>query len=187
MNTMTMVAILLVAVVMGGVLNAQKLRKQIRCRYTSKSKQSYERFVKLDSTIVVFEKKPYYIIPSCVTHHWYTKGMSQLFPQFMPEISFTWESQFPVDPNTGKVTIVDPATKSLMRSQEAMANYAGSQYSAVTSKGGKSGGFEKWMPYIIIALVIAVGYSVYQGYMMKADQNIMKQAISDIFNKIGIK
>jgi hypothetical protein len=36
-------------------------------------------------------------------------------------------------------------------------------------------------------LAVAIGYAIYMQMQMKADQDIIKQAISDIFTKIGIK
>ena len=161
------------------IFGSYKLRKQVRCRYTSKSKQSYEKFVKSDSNVVIFEKKPFYVLPSCVTHHW--KSYAVVFAMFMPEISYTWESQYPIDPNTGKVSIVDPNTKALMRAQENMANYAGSQQQAVMSKA-KLGGLEKWTPFILIGVALAVVYAIYMIMQMQSNNKITQQAIIDLYN-----
>jgi hypothetical protein len=179
----------LVVVFIGAVFKARRLRKMIRCRYTSRSKQTYEKFVKSDSQKVVFEGKEFKVMPSCVTHHWFEKGFNQLFPMFMPEISFTHESQLPVDPNTGKPVIVSAEVKNLMRSQENMASYAGSQQQAVSQGRMKSGLLDKWMPLIMIGLVVAIGYLIYTNMQMEANDKVTQQAIIDIyqnFNKYGM-
>lgn len=180
MNTQTMIMILVLMWFAMAVFGSYKLRKQIRCRYTSKSKQSYEKFVKSDTGTVLFEKKPFYIFSSCVTHHW--KNYAILFWMFMPEISFTWESQYPIDPNTGKIIIVDPQTKSLMRSQENMASYAGSQQAAVL-QGRKAGGMlERLMPIIAIIAVVVSIYAAYTVTKIQSNDKITQQAIIDIYN-----
>ncbi len=175
----TLILMVVAAWLILGAFGSYKLRKQIRCRYTSKSKQSYEKFVKSDSNTVIFEKKPFYILPSCVTHHW--RNYAIIFSMFMPEVSYTWESQYPIDPNTGKVAIVDPNTKSLMRAQENMANYAGSQQQAVMNKG-KMGGMDKWTPFILIGVAVAVGFAIYKIMGMETNDKITQQAIIDIYN-----
>ena len=179
-----MVFVLVIA--LAGVFNAYKLRKQILCTYTSRSKQRYEKFIKSNSSVVIFEGKKFFIVPSCVTHRWHVKGMSQFFPTFIPEISFVWNNPYPVDPNTGEPTMLSPEVENALDQEGALKDYAGGQTAALSGKsGGKGGILEKIMPFAMIAAVLGVVYCVYMVYQMKGDQNTIKQAISDIFNKIG--
>jgi hypothetical protein len=160
----------------------RKLRKQIRCRYTSRSKQTYEKFISAQASCVIFEGKKFYIIPKCVKHHWFEKGLSQLFPTFMPEMDFIWNSEYPVDPDTGEPVMISPEVEATIDQEAAFREYAGSQRNALLGTKGKLGGFTQWLPWIALAAVVILFIYVYPKMQ---DIGIIKKTLSDILMKIG--
>ncbi len=186
MNTQTMMLALLFLIVVVGMWQSRRMKKYVFCAYTSRSKQTYDKLVPEQNSYVIFEGKKFYLLPSCGKLRLYEKGLSSFFPTKITAYDFVWNSPYPVDPNTGNPVMLSPDVEKALDQEGALRDYAGSQQQALSSKP-KLGGFEKWMPYIIIAIVVAVGYAIYLTYQMKSDQDIIKQAISDIFNKIGIK
>lgn len=186
MNTTNMMLVLLFLIVLVGMWQSRRMKTMVLCKYTSRSKQTWDKLVKDQGGFVVFEKKQFYLLPAYSQSKQYDKGLSSFFPTQIRAYDFIWNSPYPVDHNTGQPAMLSPEVEKVLDQEGALRDYAGSQQQALSGKS-KLGGFDKWMPYIIIVLVIAVGYCIYIVYQMKGDQDIIKTAISDIFNKIGIK
>jgi len=188
MNTQTMMLVMLILIVILGMWQSRRMKTMVHCTYTSQSKQTFNKLVREKDGYVIFDGKRFPLLPAYGVQMHYDKGLSSFFPTKITAYSFRWNSDLPVDPNTGEPAILSPANMNKLRQESALGNYAGSQNQALsTIKGGKMGGFDKWMPYIMIVLVLAVVYCIYMTYQMNKDQTIIKTAISDIFNKIGIK
>lgn len=164
-----------------GIYSTNKAAKTIHCRYSSRAKQSIEKDIPLASNYVLFEKKKCYVIPSCVTTQRVKKGIHALFPTTRLELSFVWNSPYPVDPNTGNPVMLSPEVEKALDQETALGDYAGSQQRAVMGKA-KIGGLEKWLPWIAIAGIVIIALFLYTMYQ---DQNTMKQFLSDIYTKIG--
>ena len=156
---------------------ARKMRYKIRCRYTSKSLQTQSRDVDNKMGFVLFDKKKFYIVPTCVTHNWLDENLHWLFPTFLPEMSFKWNSEFPIDPKTGEPVVLSPETAAIYKEEESYRNYAGGQQNAmsVNGGGGKLKGLDKFLPWIAIAGVALVAVYFYsQLAPIKSDMNIVK-------------
>lgn len=184
MDTQLMMLIFLLILVVAGMYQARRMKNFVFCTYTSRSKQTYDKLVKEQSSHVIFDGKKFNILPSCGKSRQYNKGLSSLFPTKITAYDYVWNSQNPIDPNTGQPAMLSPEVEKILDQEGALKDYAGSQQAGLTGRG-RTGGLDKWMPYIMIGLVIAIVYSIYMSYQMKTDQDIMKQAISDIFTKIG--
>lgn len=100
----------------------------------------------------------------------------------MPEMDFLWNSPYPIDPDTGEPVMLSPEVEHAIDQESAMRNYANSQQTALMGKVGKMGGIERFLPWIAIGAVVLIGLFV---YTMNQDIAIIKQAISDILNKVG--
>jgi len=188
MNTQSMMLVILFLIVLAGMWQSRRMKDFISCSYTSETNQAWDKVVKAKNGVVIFEKRKFYLLPEYGVSKQFTKGLSSLFPTKITHYDFVWNSPYPVDHKTGEPSMLSPEVENALDQQGIiLAAYQNQGQSALSGKGGKLGGFDKWMPYIFIALVIAVGYAIYMTYQMKADQDIIKQAISDIFNKIGIK
>jgi cell division protein FtsL len=168
--------------------NARKLRRKIHCRYTSISKQTYEKDVDAKSSSVYFEGKKFFIIPKCVKHKWYDAGLQWFSPMFMPEIDFIWNSEFPVDPNTGEPVVLTPEVAGIYREAESYQNYAGGQQTEMTKSGGsaKLSGLSKYLPWIAIAAVALVAVYFYtQNQSTQAALKVVELNLQKILVKIG--
>jgi hypothetical protein len=186
MNTTNIMLVMLFLIVLVGMWQSRRMKKFVFCTYTSRSKQSYDKVVPEQNSYVIFEGKKFYLLPSYGKLRLYEKGLSAFFPTKITAYDFRWNSPYPVDPNTGDPAMLSPDVEKTLDQEGAMRDYAGSQQQALSGKG-KLGGLDRWMPFIMIGLAIAIVYCIYMVYQMKSDQDIIKQAISDIFNKIGIK
>lgn len=181
MSTQNLIMMVIFAVFLYAIYSTNKIVKTVHCRYTSRSKQSMDKDVPLKTGYVMFENKRFYVLPSCVTSQIVKSGVHALFPTKRNELSFVWNSPYPVDPNTGEPVMLSPEVEKALDQEGALGDYAGSQQKALTGKS-KLGGFDKWLPWIAIGLVVGVGVFVYTMYK---DQATMKQFLSDIYSKIG--
>jgi len=173
--------------------NARKLRHKIRCRYTSISKQTQEMIVDASSNVVFFKDgntaKKFYIISSCVKHRWWEDGIQWFAPMFMPEMDFVWNSQFPVDPNTGVPIVLSPETAGIIKKEENARAYAGGQQTELAKSGTggqKLNGLSKYLPWI--ALIAVVGVFLYlNGKVGTINKNmtIIELNLQKVLNKIN--
>jgi len=168
--------------------SARKNRNKIRCRYTSRSKQTFTKVVDAKASSVFFDGMKFYIVPSCVKHHWMEDGIQWLFPTFMPEMDFVWNSEFPVDPNTGEPVVLSPNVAGIYKEEESYRNYAGGQQTEMTKGGGtaKLSGISKYLPWIaIIAVALVAVYFYNQNASTQAALKVVELNLQKILVKIG--
>jgi hypothetical protein len=187
MNTTTIMLVFLMMIVVIGMWQSRKMKTMVLCKYTSRSKQTFDKLVSEKNGYVIFEGKKFRLLPSCGSQKYYDKGFSGFFPTKITAYDFRWNSDLPIDPNTGEPAMLTPENMAKLNQEGALGAYAGSQDQFLKGGKAKLGGIDKWMPFIVIGLGVAIGYAIYMQMQMKADQDIIKQAISDIFTKIGIK
>jgi len=187
MNTTSMMLVLLFLIVVTGMWQSRKMKNMVHCTYSSSSKQTWDKLVRQRDGFAIFEGNKFFLLPEYGESRYYDKGLSAFFPTKITAYKFRWNSPLPINPNTGEPAMVSPEFMNKLNQGGALLSYAGSQDQALSSKKNKAGGFDKWMPFIILGLVVAVGYCIYMVYNMSADQGVIKQAISDIFKKLGIK
>jgi hypothetical protein len=140
------------------------------------------------SSSVYFEGKKFFIIPKCVKHKWYDAGLQWFSPMFMPEIDFIWNSEFPVDPNTGEPVVLTPEVAGIYREAESYQNYAGGQQTEMTKSGGsaKLSGLSKYLPWIaIIAVALVAIYFYNQNQSTQSALKIVELNLQKILVKIG--
>jgi hypothetical protein len=181
---------LLALIVIVGMWQSRRMKTMVFCSYTSRSKQSYDKVVKEKNSYVIFEGKKFYLLPQFGKSRQYEKGLSSFFPTKITAYDFRWNSPYPVDPNTGDPAILSPDVERALDQEGALlAAYQNQGQIALSSKvGGKLSGFDKWMPYIMIVLAIAIGYLIYTNIQSAANDKVTQQAIIDLydnFNKIG--
>ena len=177
----------LIFVVLYNAYSARKLRHKIHCRYTSNSKQDYEKDVDAKSSSVFFEGKKFFIVSRCVKHKWFESGLQWLSPMFMPSIDFVWNSEFPVDPNTGEPVVLSPEVAGIYREAESYQHYASGQQTEMAKGGGaKLSGISKYLPWIAIAGVVLVAVNFYnQNQSTQAALKIVELNLQKILIKIG--
>ena len=150
--------------------------------YSNNNSGTIDKLVPEKNSYVVFDGKKFYLLPSCGKLRFYEKGLSSFFPTKITAYEFRWNSPYPVDPNTGEPVMLSPDVEKALDQEGALRDYAGSQQAALSSKGLKLGGMEKFMPIILIVLAIAVGYLVYTNFQAGKNDKVTQQAIIDIYN-----
>lgn len=169
------ILVLLIAVFANG-----QLRRKIFVRYTSKSKQNIEKFVSMKAGSVIFEDKSFNIVPSCTKLYWYNRGLQQLFPTWVILLEYTWESQNPIDPNTGKPVVFSPEVGKAIDQESRFRSYATAQNAAMNKT--KMGGFSQFIPWIGLIAVALLGVYIYPKLK---DIDIIKKTLSDILIQLG--
>jgi hypothetical protein len=188
MSSTTIYIVIILLVVLYASFSARKNRTKLRCRYTSRSKQTFNKVVDAKSSTVFFDNKKFYIVAGCVKHHWMDDGIQWLFPTFMPEMDFVWNSEFPVDPNTGNPVVLSPDVAGIYKEEESYRNYAGGQQTEMSKSGGtaKLSGISKYLPWIAIAAVALVAVYFYnQNQSTQASLKIVELNLQKILVKIG--
>jgi preprotein translocase subunit SecG len=185
MNTQMLFLIIICLVFIMAVFSTNKVAKTVHCRYVSRSKQSIEKDISLKASNVIFEKKKFNVIPSCVTTQKVTKGIHALFPTTRRELSYVWNSPNPIDPNTGEPVMLSPEVEKALDQEGALGDYAGSQNRALAGKGGKGGMLDKLMPIMMIVCVLAVVFLVYTHFQDAKNAKVTQTAISDIYNTLN--
>ena len=187
MNSQNIYIILVLLIFLYASYSTRKLRRRIKCRYTSQSKQTYNKVVLASSSWVIFEGKKFYIIPNCVKHHWVDEGIGWLFPTFMPEMDFVWNSKYPVDPNTALPVVLSPEVENTIDEENSFRSYAGGQKQMLATQGsGKLSGFSKYIPWIaLIGVALVAVYFYTQNQKTAADMLVVKKALQDLLNRFG--
>ena len=179
MSLQTLFTFMLVAVVvMAWWANVGK-RNKIYCSFRRVNKTKIDKFVKMDSRYVVFDKKKYDIVSSCITFVWWDKGLVHfLFPQWVATLDFTWNNRWPHDPNTQKPVIISPEVRNAMNKEEWVKSYA-KGFTPPTAK--KQTLFQQYLPMISVLLVVVVGLYLYNNMQALANQiAIMQNSINAI-------
>jgi hypothetical protein len=92
---------------------------------------------------------------------WYTRGIHAYFPTWVITYDFSYYSRFPHNPDDFKDTVVSPAVRHVLNNEERMKSFA----KGVQSQGAgakKSGMFEKYLPYILIGILVILVVFVFQ-------------------------
>jgi len=184
----TMFLILSVIILFVGMWHTRRMKNWIHFSYTSESNQGWDGVVKTRGRFAVIEGKRFKLLPQYSVTRQYTKGFSSFFPTKITHYDFVWNSDFPIDHKTGKPAMVSPEVEHVIDQESALRELAGSQRQSLSSRA-KVTGLEKFMPIIMIVVVLAVVWVGYSVYQMQANDKITQQAIIDIyqtFNKMGV-
>ena len=155
--------LVIVAFMIGGMAwyaNNSK-RNQILCTFNRVNKTQVIKFVKMQSRYIVFDNCKYDIVPDRIVFRWFNSGMvHMLFPQFVPCLTFSHISRFPLDPNTNTYNAESPEVRGALNKEEWVKSYyKGAVPQNKGMKTGLQGMIMQWLP--IIAIVACVGLFVY--------------------------
>ncbi len=80
-----------------------------------------------------------------------------LFPLWVATLDYTYESEYPLDPNTLKPVVLSPQVRGVMNKEEWAYSYFKSAAPNKTAKKlGFLGNFSAYVPWIAIILVVIV-------------------------------
>lgn len=171
--------ILLMAVVVVGMAwwaNLSK-RNKIYCSFTRVNKTSIHKFVKMTSRYVVFDRKRYNIIPSCVKFDWWDKGLVHMvFPQWVATLDYTYANQWPIDPATGKPVILSPEVRHVMNKEEWFKSY---NKSLSPPSAIRQTAIQQYLPWVAIGVVALMGVYFY------TNMQAFGMSLADIANKVN--
>ncbi len=95
-----------------------------------------------------------------------------IFPQWVATLDFTYESRFPLDPNTLKPVIISPEVRASMNKEEWVKSYA----RGFTPPGNKKQSIlQGYLPWISIMLVVLVGFWMYNNMASLSNQMAIMQ------------
>lgn len=130
-------------------------RNKILCNFSRRNKTVIEKFVPQSSRYVVFDKGRYKVDTKRIQLFWYTRGINQYFPMFVPYLQYSFYSDMPHDPDDYQDTWDTPEGELAASGEDDWKGFNRATQS-INSKSVT--GMKKWLPYI---LAVAAGLVVY--------------------------
>jgi hypothetical protein len=159
-------------------------RDKILIRYRRKNKTLITKFVsmhKKDPQHVIFDNLQFDIIPHCIVFQHYKNGfIHMLFPIFVPTLDFTWNSRYPLDPNTLEPVIISPEVRAVMDKEEWMKSMA--KHTAPPSTTKKQTVFQQYLPWILCGVAVL---GIFYLYTQVAELKSWAEAMQNNFNAIA--
>ena len=136
-------------------------RNQILCTFNKVNKTQEVKFVKMQSRYIICDGHKYDIVPDRVVFRWYKSGfVYMMFPQFIPCLTFSHTSRWPLDPNSNLYTAESPEVRDTLNKEEWFKSFNKSASpQGKGMKAGLQGMIMQWLP--IISLVAVVGVFIY--------------------------
>ncbi len=160
----------LIILTLGGILGLSwyaqtKIKGKIFCTFRRSNKTKIEKWVTQTDRYVYFDpgkgndKGQYIVDTKRITLLWWTRGIHQFFPSFVPSLDFSWHSQNPHDPETFNTSWDSPATRAVAMQEDAFKAFS----KGIGTQMGKKSRFPEWLfPAITIGAILVIGYLVYQ-------------------------
>jgi len=170
MSPQTFIVIIAIMIlVLAWYANTSK-RNKILCTFRRVNKTKIIKFQSMKSQYVIFDGSKYDIIPSRITFQWYTAGIvHMLFPQWVATLDYSYDNRMPLDPNKLSYNWETPKLRQAINISEIMESYF--KTSTPSSSNKKQNIFMQYLPIIAIALVVLVGFWMYNN--MQALSNHM--------------
>lgn len=187
LNLTTTLIILAVILIGYAVYATQSIQKKIYCTYIRKDKTRIDKWCKQEQARIDFDGGWYYINPKRIVLITWDKGIFSVFPTKIQSLLFKWDSNQPLDPETFDNAYEKPEDrKHLDKTEDLRAMYEGNKQ-AVQSTKQKQGMLAGYMPIILIAGFLIVGYLVWklQGSMdmIGNGQNVIESMLGEIMKK----
>ncbi len=184
---MSLPILLVVGIVMfaaAGYYSQSVLRNRILCTFRRANKTKVEKWVPFKSKLVVFDGGVYRVVTDMVSLFWYSRGIHQFFPTWVPTLDFTYKNKYPINPETGDTTWATPEVEALLSAEEDYKDFA---KGAQTQSGQKQSTFARYLPWLTIADVAIVAFMVYQSNnnvaQMGNQMTQMQQQIQQLLRK----
>jgi hypothetical protein len=168
------------------VYTAQKRSRQVYCIYYKVNNDIEEMFVDVKDRYVFFDRKKFELINSCIRYTNWRRGIFMLVPIKVGTIAFTWQSDLPINPDTGEVyNMISPSVRNSMNQEEwMMADQRGADnYRKAENRGGF---LQKYGVVIAIALIALLGIWVWmQTKGLDASITILGNYYKDLLDKVN--
>ncbi len=159
MSPATLLVTAVVVFVLAGYYSQATLRNKILCTFRRANKTQIEKFVSQKAKVVIFDGGKYRVMTNMVSLFWYTRGIHQFFPTWVPKLDFTYKNALPIDPDTGTTTWATPEVEKMLGSEEDYIDFA---KGAQIQSGVKQGTFQRYLPYLTIAAVAIIAIILYK-------------------------
>ena len=164
-----MVVVLLAA---ANIYSQYSWRGKALCLFRRANRTVVEKKIPLKSKYVIFDGGKYRVNPKRIDLMWYTRGIHQLFPMFVPVLEYKWDTDQPLDPTTFTNTWDSPEARKALNQEE---NIRSLDRAVTQGAGKKESTFQRFLPWITIAILLVVAMWVYQmsGHIGELQQQIL--------------
>jgi hypothetical protein len=161
---------------------AYGLKAKILCTYRRTDRTKIEKWATPNQSRIEFEGGWYQVEPARTVIQW--KALLGFFPVPVRALDFRHGSSRALDPSTFNSDFTAEERKQLDRTDNLLGLQTASQQA--TKGNRKSGMLEQYLPYIMLAGFVILGYFVFQ-VSAKADkigfgQNVIQQQLGKIIN-----
>lgn len=132
-----------------------RLRNKTLCRVRRKNNTLIEGFVTTKADVVIVDGREFEILPDRVVWQWFTRGVHQFFPMFVPTLDYSWWSRFPHDPKTFEAKVVSPRVVKMIDNERRYGSFAKGVGAQV---GKKQTGLGQLLPYMALLLIGIVAF-----------------------------
>jgi hypothetical protein len=148
-------------------------KNKIYCTFRTPQKTREEKFVSAKSKYVIWRGGRYKINPKKITTTWWDRGLlgALKIGYWVQTLDFTWWTDQPLDPDNFEVTWDTPEVRNMLSSEEDYLDFA--KHAAPTS-GKKESGLQRMLPWIMLGVVVILGYLIFQ---MRGDIAALYQLI----------
>jgi hypothetical protein len=153
MNLPLMFFILVIGVVFMSVYSSKKLEKQLFVTIRTAVDRKEETLVDIRGRYFYWRGVKYEIIPSCCKPMTWKRGVHSIIPTTVQTADYTWSSTLPINPDTGEIFVVSPEARGRMDAEET---FSAMNKSTKKDFGDKEKPLNKYLPYIIIGVVVIV-------------------------------
>jgi hypothetical protein len=175
--------VLIVVFCLYGIYSTLQKKKQIYVIYHRITGQIFEGFVKVNGNNVDIDNKRFTLLADRRSLVWWNKGIHAFFGTYVIAYEFSHYSKYPHDPKNYTLTVVSPAVAKVLNNEARMGSFARgvSQQGSGAKKGGM---FEKYLPYILVALVLILIVFIFQ---MHSQIGALTTAFNTLKNGTGGK
>lgn len=182
MNVQTLGILFGVGLVLMFVMAQASLSGKMLCSFRRRDKTKIEKLIKRKGKYIIFEDGRYNIDPRRITLFWYTRGLHQFFPCWIPSMDFTFATPNAIDPETFETTWKTPEVANASQQEDSMKAFS----KGIQSQTGTKSKYPEWLfPMIIIGLIALIGYWIYQMSGQIAAQGKMLNQLSAVIQELA--
>lgn len=178
MNVQTFVILIVILLAGLNIYSQYAWRGKLLCLFRRPNRTVIEKKISVSSKYVVFDGGIYHVNTKYIDLMWFTRGIHQLFPMFVPFLEYRWNTEQPLDPTTFKDTWLTPEARMALNQED---NIKALNRAAAAQSGKKESSFQRLLPWITIGIIVIIAYLVYQ---MNNDMGLMQQHMFDVQDQI---
>lgn len=175
-----------------GSLSAWMAKDKVHCTLRRRDSTIIDKDVKPIAGTVILEGYKYEVVPNCVAIKFVTKGIHLIFPTWMRQLDYRWDSTKPLNPKDFSNTLT-PEERTILNLKDELLDLEGSTKQALGVKG-KETALTRWMPIILIVVLVIVGYLAWNQSQLSSridmvgiQGNSIQEMLVEMMKKMGIR